>query len=102
MGRARLRPTYDEAFLTWRLAQLALARRMGVLRAQALRDAEGALVGWFVALVPDGGVATAVQVVARDGSEGIVLQGLVDAADRGGAVAVRGRLEPELAFAVRG
>ena len=102
MGRARLRPTYDEAFLAWRFAQLALARRLGVLRALALRDAEGALVGWFVALIPDGGVATAVQVVARDGSEGTVLQGLFDAADGGGAVAVRGRLEPELAFAMRG
>ena len=101
MGHARLRPRYEEAFLTWRFAQLALARRLGVLRTVALHDAEGTLVGWFVTLIPEGGVATAVQVVARDGSEGTVLQGLLDVADRGGAVAVRGRLEPELAFAVR-
>ena len=100
-GWARLRPVYDEAFLAWRFAQLGLARRLGTLSALALRDGHGEVVGWFVALVPRGGVATAVQVVARAGSEGTVLQCLLDAADEGGAIAVRGRLEPELALAVR-
>lgn len=101
-GWARLRPVYEEAFLSWRFEQLGLARRLGPMHARALRDVDGGLVGWFVLLVPPGGVATAVQVVARDGSEEAVLEYLIAVAEGGGAVAVRGRLEPELAFAVRG
>ena len=101
-GWARLRPVYEAPFLDWRFAQLELARRLGVLRAEALRDEGGGVVGWFVALIPEAGVATAVQVIAREGSEASVLRRLIDAAHEGGALSVRGRLEPELAFALRG
>ena len=100
VGWARLRPEYDTTLLRWRLEQLAQVRRLGTLRALALREKNGTVLGWFIVLVPRGRIATVVQVIAREGKEETVLEGLLAAAYVGGAVAVRGRLEPELAFAL--
>ena len=89
-----LQPEYDERSLTWLLEQTARKARHGKLRARAVLEGGRRLLGWYLYYVRAGRVSEVIQVAARNGSYGRVLQRLFADAWRQGASAVRGRLDP--------
>jgi hypothetical protein len=89
-----LQPEYDARALAWLLEQTARKTRHGKLRARAVQEGGRRLIGWYLYYVRAGGVSEVVQVAARNGSFGRVLQRLLADAWRQGALAVRGRLDP--------
>jgi len=91
-----LRPDYDETALAWLLEQLAAKRALGELRRAALRDAGGALVGWYLYYANRGGLGQVVQVAAAKGRYGDVAHAMFDDAWHCGLTALAGRLEPQL------
>jgi hypothetical protein len=99
--RFPLRPAYDEPFLGWLFRELEAVRSRGELVRRLVRTDDGRPAGWYVAYVPVGGVAQALQVAAPPAHAGMVLDELFHRAAAGGAVAVQGRLEPHLHEAVR-
>jgi hypothetical protein len=89
-----LQPVYDARALAWLLEQSARKTRHGKLRACAVLEGGQRLIGWYLYYARPGGVSEVVQVAARNGSFGRVLQRLFADAWRQGAAAVRGRLDP--------
>ena len=89
-----LQPVYDARALAWLLEQSARKTRHGKLRACAVLEGGQRLIGWYLYYARPGGVSEVVQVAARNGSFGPVLQRLFADAWRQGAAAVRGRLDP--------
>ncbi len=96
LGQVALQPQYDERSLRWLLDQLTATKTRGELRGVAVRSADGSLVGWYLYYANAGGVGQVVQVVARQGQDGDVLQCLFHDAWEEGLVALQGRLEPWL------
>jgi hypothetical protein len=92
-----LRPTYDAGSLSWLLEQAARKTRHGALRARAVRNGAGRLVGWYLYYLNAGGASEVVQLVAINGFYDSVLRRLLVDAWRGGAAAVRGRFDPPYA-----
>lgn len=91
-----LRPAYDTASLTWLFQQMEQVSARGELVRQLVRAADDRPLGWYVAYVPEGGVAQALQVVAARADVGAVLDALLHDAGGRGAVAVSGRVDPWL------
>jgi hypothetical protein len=89
-----LQPVYDTDTLAWLLAQLARKKRHGVLRMKMLHDAKGDWAGWYLYYLAPKGLCEVIQIAARDAMFDIVLRRLLIDAWKGGAVAVRGRLDP--------
>jgi hypothetical protein len=89
-----LRPDYDAHSLAWLLEQTSRKARHGRLRSRAVFESGRRLIGWYLYYVRAGEVSEVVQVAAREGSFGRVLQRLLVDAWRQGATAVRGRLDP--------
>lgn len=87
-------PAYDVASLGWLLEQLAGKRGLGALHAAAVTGQAGEPVGWFMYFEGVAGIAQTVQVAARPGHYGTVLDHLFHDAWRRGAIAVVGRLDP--------
>lgn len=98
----RLHADYDEAFLEWLFRELEAVQSRGDVVRSLVRDADGGLLGWYVAYVPPGGVGEAVQVAASAKTAGTVLDHLFQEASARGATAVRGRIEPQLLSALWG
>ncbi len=96
---ARLRVDYDMPFLTWLFAQLADDHPQGSLAARLVRR-DGEAIGWHISLVPRGGIAQVMQIVAAPGDAPAVLSSMLVHARELGAVAARGRLEAPLLEAV--
>jgi hypothetical protein len=91
-----LRPAYDERALQW-LLRVAQQNDPGrVLRRRLVRDARGAVVGWFVYLLERGGASEVVQLIARKGAADAVFHLLLADAWSAGAVMLAGRLEPSM------
>jgi hypothetical protein len=67
----------------------------GTLVRTLLRDSRGEFVGWYVYYL-DQGISQVLQVAAKRGAAGEVLDDLFDHAAAGGCAALRGRLEPHL------
>jgi hypothetical protein len=88
-----LQPAYDARSLAWLLQQTARKARHGKLRARAVLDG-GQVLGWYLHYARAGQVSEAVQIAARQGAFGRVLQRLLADAWLHGATAVRGRLDP--------
>ena len=95
-----LRPAYDDDYLGWLLGEAEAVRARGPLQ-RRLVTANGAIAGWYVAYMPEGGVAQALQVGCGERQSGAVLDRLFADADAAGCAAVQGRLEPALLAAVR-
>ncbi|MDL5160374.1 GNAT family N-acetyltransferase [Actinomycetospora termitidis] len=91
--RLRLRPDYDPAWLEWVLAELRRLDR-GALSAELVRGPQGRVLGWFLYLLPPGGVAEVLQIGVTGPDPEPVLDHLVAHAATQGAAAVQGRLEP--------
>lgn len=97
---ARLRPDYDEPYLRWLFEQLGGRRTSyGDLSARLVRR-DGEPIGWHVALIPHGGTAETLQLVARPEDMSDVFDAYLAHAAQAGAVAARGRLDPAVSAAV--
>jgi hypothetical protein len=99
-----LRPQYDRASLGWLLDLLSARTERGRFLRIAVRDERGDLAGWYLYYLNPGGISEVVQIGARKGSMGSVLDHLFQHARSGGSAAVSGQLEPDefQAFASRG
>jgi hypothetical protein len=89
-----LKPRYDSVSLAWLFEQSARKARHGAWRARIVRDAQGTLLGWYMYYARRGALSEVVQVAARGGAYGKVLQRLFIDAWREGAIALHGRLDP--------
>lgn len=94
MNGSALQPAYDARSLAWLLEQASRKKRHGALRARAVFDGKGPLIGWYIYYVQAGGLSEVVQIAARDGWFDRVLRRLLADAWRQGVAAVRGRLDP--------
>lgn len=93
-GDSALKPDYEPAALEWLLHQVGRKTAFGRLRARVVRDGSGAVAGWYLYFVRRAGIGEVVQVAARDGDYGQMLDRLRDDALREGVAALRGRLDP--------
>ncbi len=92
-----LRPEYDAKSLEWLLGVLANRRTNGTLRKKVVtRPGQGTL-GHFLYYVKPRGVSEVVQVAARKGWAGAVLDDLIHDAWTQGSVTLSGRLDPRYA-----
>ncbi len=92
-----LRPAYDAKSLEWLLGVLANRRITGTLRKKVVtRPGQGAL-GHFLYYARPHGVSEVVQVAARKGWVGEVLDDLIHDAWTQGALTLAGRLDPRYA-----
>ncbi len=87
-------PEYDDHSLTWLLEMLNRKERPGALRKLVVRNSRQEIIGWYLYYLNPGGVSAVVQIVAKDGSFGIVLDHLFHDAWQEGAIAISGQLEP--------
>lgn len=94
--QVRLHPDYDAAFLAWAFGELDALAHLGRVTARRVSDARGKEQGWFLYLLPPGGVAQVLQVGVT-GHADVVLDHLFRQAWSDGAAGVLGRLEPPLA-----
>ena len=94
--RVRLHLDYDETYVSWLFGELATVNGLGTAVAHLIRDPAGRVLGWYVYCLGPRGVAEVLQVAAADRNVGRVLDHLLYDAWAGGAVAVRGRIEPQL------
>lgn len=95
--RMRLHPDYDAEYLTFVFAELAAQSSRGTLTARLVRSGGGKVLGWFLYLLPEGGVAEVLQVGVAGGDPDPVLDHLFHHAHLEGAAAVQGRVEPATA-----
>lgn len=90
-----LRPEYDARSLQWLVDLLAKRSDRGTLQKVVLRCASGEIVGWYLYYLKPRAVSEVVQLAAKQGEMGKVLEHLFFHAWRGKAVAVSGQLDPE-------
>ena len=95
-SKARLRPLYDAEHLAWQFGEMKRIDDLGEFTAHVVKTRDGAPVGWYVYYLKRGGVS---RLFALEGHykhlEGVTGHLLADA-DRRGAGAVMGRMEPKL------
>ena len=89
-----VRAEYDERSLQWLFEILAQKAEHGVFQKVAVRNAAGALLGWYLYYLNRGGIGEVLQLGARENSIKDVVDHLSYQAWRRGVVAVSGRLEP--------
>lgn len=94
--RWRLRPDYDETYLAWLLDEMSRVVSRGSLIGRQIRGEGGKLVGWYLYYLSPHRVAEVMQIAASENHETHVLEYLFADAERRGAGAVMGRLEPWL------
>jgi hypothetical protein len=94
LDHVSLRPEYDELGLRWLLGEVAQKSDLGPLEAATVCRPEGDVVGWYLFLANTGGTGQVVQMAARAGEGGVVLDQLFSHARQLGLVALAGRLEP--------
>jgi hypothetical protein len=92
-----LHPCYEASSLDWLLRQSTGRKGFGILRARRVLDARRRPLGTFVYYLQRGGVSEVLQLAAREESYDLVLQRLLADAWREGAVALRGRVDPDRA-----
>ena len=102
MRSFRCYPNYDENFLNWAFVEMERVSARGCLNRCLLRDDRAKVIGWYIYYLKPGGVSWAIQVAARRGQAGAVLDHLFDHAYTHGAAAVSGRAEPHLLEALAG
>lgn len=92
----RLHVAYDTTFAEWLFQELDAVHVRGTPVRCSVRDRKGRVAGWYVYYLKPGAVAEVLHVAAPSGDVGMVLDHLLRHAATGGAVAVRGRIEPSL------
>ena len=88
------RPQYDLHGMEWLLDQAAKKTMPGPLQSVLVRRKEGRPAGWYLYYLHKTGLSEVLQIGAREDSIGLVLNHLFDHAQRRGAVALHGRIEP--------
>jgi len=86
-----LGPEYDEQSLGW---LLEMASHGDALEKVAVRSSSGNIVGWYVYYLSPAGIAELLQIGANQSFAKDVMDHLLSHAQRHGAVAVTGRLDP--------
>ena len=95
-ARARLRPEYTPAYLTWLFGELAKSREQGTFTATLVRDERGGVAGWYAAYLRRGDVCRVFALDALPRRLDGVVDHLFGEADDAGAGALIGRMEPRL------
>jgi hypothetical protein len=90
------RPAWDQQDVEWLLARAARKERHGSLHRAIVRRRKGELVGCYLYHAKPGGVGRVLQVMARPGSTGDVLDCLFREADVAGLSGLRGRASAQL------
>lgn len=93
---ARLRPDYDEPFLTWLFLEMAAVTGLGTLAARLVHDAEDRVLGWYVAHLHPRHPSRVLQIVASEADADRVVDHLFKDARLSGTPVLQGRLEPLL------
>ncbi|MDB5358193.1 MAG: hypothetical protein JWN24_4646 [Phycisphaerales bacterium] len=94
--RAALRPQYKPDSLDWLLDMAERKEAHGRFHKTVARDARGRTAGWYLYYLKPGGASQVVQIGARDGSAGDLLDSLFHDASAGGSTAVCGQFDPTL------
>jgi len=89
-------PEYDRPSLSWLIRRAGEIELWGELQKAALRDASGAVVGWYLYYLKRGGSSEVLQMGSRADSICAVLDHLFHHAWNNGSESVTGRLEPRL------
>lgn len=89
-----LRPAYDLDSLGWLLDMAQRKQAHGKFHKVVARDSGGKIAGWYLFYLKRGGASQVVQIGAREGAAGDVLDALFHDAARGGSTAVCGQFEP--------
>jgi hypothetical protein len=85
---------YDRATLDWLLERAALRRPGCAFETAVIRNKDAQVVGWYMYALERGGTAQVLQLAAKPGAIGPVLDHLFYRAWQRGAAAVGGRLDP--------
>lgn len=99
--RVRVKPAYDQEFLSWLLESAGRVTALGELTGELVRSRGGTALGWYL-YYRNPGISTVVQLAAPGGKAAPVLDRLFADAHRAGSAGLRGRLEPGLADALAG
>ncbi len=91
---APFRPVLQQGSGQWLLDMVGRKQRHGKLRARVIRNADGAVGGWYLYYLLAGGISQVLQVGRAAMSMAEVLEHLFVDAWRNGAAAVQGRVEP--------
>lgn len=91
----RCYPDYDEAFLAWLFREMPAVASRGTLVRSLVRDSGGEVLGWYVYYL-ESAFSQVLQVAAKRGAAGAVLDDLFHHAHANGTAALGGRLEPQL------
>lgn len=91
-----LRPVYDVTSLKWLLDVLSKKNGFGSFRKVVVRNESMQTLGWYLCYLRRGEIGEVLQVGAKEGAIGEVLDHLFYNAWRQGAIAVSWRLEPGL------
>ncbi|MBX6424391.1 MAG: hypothetical protein IRZ09_00470 [Variibacter sp.] len=91
-----LRPTWDAAALRWVLAHARAKEQHGPAVRRIVRGRGGRLLGCYIYFGRPRDIAWVLQILARPGAAGPVIDDLFAHAAQQGSVAVRGRAQPDL------
>jgi hypothetical protein len=94
-----LRPDWNEDVLQWILQHASIKHRHGKLFRRTVYGKGDRLLGCYVYYVRPGGIAWVLQVFAHPDSRDAVVDSLLAHASAQGAIAVRGRAQPEMSDA---
>jgi len=92
-----VRGVYDAKSLSWLLGFIEATQGVNKLNKVLLRNEQQKIVGWYVYYLTPSGLCEVLQIGAKDGAIGKVLDHLFHHAWRLGALSVGGRLEPRFA-----
>jgi hypothetical protein len=92
----RMRPDYDEKFLSWLLQEMTEVRSRGDLVKRLVHHPNGRVLGWYVTYLQPGGISHVMQIGAKDRDVEAVLDHLFYDAQRSGVALLTGQLEPLL------
>jgi hypothetical protein len=94
--RLRMRPDYDEKFLSWLFHEMTEVRSRGELVKRLVYAPGGRVLGWYVSYLQPGGVSHVMQIGAKDRDVEAVIDHLFHDAQRSGVAFLTGQLEPQL------
>jgi GNAT acetyltransferase-like protein len=92
----RIRPDYDAKFLDWLFHEMTEVRSRGDLVKRLILEANGRVLGWYIAYLQPGGVSQVMQIAAKEPDIEAVLDHLLYDAQRRGVALLFGQLEPRL------
>jgi Acetyltransferase (GNAT) domain len=95
-GSLRMYPDYDATYLDWLFHEMTEVRSRGTLVKRLVLDANGRILGWYVAYLQPGGISQVMQIAARDRDVEVVVDHLFHDAQHSGTALIFGQLEPKL------